>query len=75
MKRVSLILALAVAGGFSTQAASAQTLKRVNDRGMPPGHFSMKIPGHFSTQIYNLRVFSSQGFGECIRYIDDRRRA
>src|SRR3989442_8071775 len=34
MKRVSLALTLAVAAGFSIQAASAQTLKTIKDRGM-----------------------------------------
>jgi len=34
MKRVSLVLTLAVATGFSIQAASAQTLKTIKDRGM-----------------------------------------
>src|SRR2546423_11796781 len=33
MKRVSLVLSLAVAAGFSVQAASAQTLKAIKDRG------------------------------------------
>jgi general L-amino acid transport system substrate-binding protein len=34
MKRVSLVLTLAVAAGFSVQAASAQTLKAIKDRGL-----------------------------------------
>jgi general L-amino acid transport system substrate-binding protein len=34
MKRVSLALTLAVAAGFSVQAASAQTLKTIKDRGL-----------------------------------------
>jgi general L-amino acid transport system substrate-binding protein len=34
MKRVSLVLTLAVAAGLSVQAASAQTLKTIKDRGM-----------------------------------------
>lgn len=34
MKRVSLVLTLAVAAGFTVQAASAQTLKAIKDRGM-----------------------------------------
>jgi len=34
MKRVSLVLTLAIATGFSIQAASAQTLKTIKDRGM-----------------------------------------
>jgi general L-amino acid transport system substrate-binding protein len=34
MKRVSLVLTLAVAAGFSIQAASAQTLKAIKDRGL-----------------------------------------
>jgi general L-amino acid transport system substrate-binding protein len=34
MKRVSLVLTLAIAAGFSIQAASAQTLKTIKDRGL-----------------------------------------
>src|SRR5882757_10069156 len=34
MKRVSLVLTLAIAAGFSVQAASAQTLKTIKDRGL-----------------------------------------
>jgi len=34
MKRVSLVVTLAVAAGFSVQAASAQTLKTIKDRGL-----------------------------------------
>jgi general L-amino acid transport system substrate-binding protein len=34
MKRVSLVLTLAVAASFSIQAASAQTLKTIKDRGL-----------------------------------------
>ena len=34
MKRVSLVFTLAVAAGFSIQAASAQTLKTIKDRGL-----------------------------------------
>src|SRR6478752_10653823 len=34
MKRVSLVLTLAVAAGFSIQAASAQTLKTIKARGL-----------------------------------------
>ncbi len=34
MKRVSLVFTLALAAGLSTQAATAQTLKTVKDRGM-----------------------------------------
>jgi hypothetical protein len=45
MKRVSLILALAVAAGFSTQAASAQTLKTVKDRGTLSCGVGQGLPG------------------------------
>src|SRR4051795_250035 len=49
MKCVSLVLnlalALAVAGGLSTQAADAQTLKTVKDRGMLSCGVSQGLPG------------------------------
>src|SRR3982751_832533 len=48
MKRVSLVLTLAVAAGLSAQAASAQTLKTVKDRGMVSCGVSEGLPG-FST--------------------------
>ena len=48
MKRVSLVLTLAVAAGLSAQAASAQTLKTVQDRGMLSCGVSQGLPG-FST--------------------------
>lgn len=48
MKRVSLVLAVAVAAGFSTQAASAQTLKTVKDRGMLSCGVGQGLPGFSS---------------------------
>jgi len=48
MKRVSLVLTLAVAAGLSVQAASAQTLKTVKDRGQLSCGVSQGLPG-FST--------------------------
>src|SRR6478736_4866343 len=48
MKRVSLVLTLAVAAGLSAQTASAQTLKTVKDRGMLSCGVSQGLPG-FST--------------------------
>src|ERR1700732_3533256 len=48
MKRVSLIFTLALAAGLATQAASAQTLKTVKDRGMLSCGVSQGLPG-FST--------------------------
>jgi general L-amino acid transport system substrate-binding protein len=45
MKRVSLFLTLAVAAGFSVQAASAQTLKTIKDRGMLSCGVSQGLPG------------------------------
>src|SRR3954464_9553877 len=48
MKRVSLVLAVAVAAGFSTQAASAQTLKTVKDRGMLSCGVGHGLPGFSS---------------------------
>src|SRR6202163_1159564 len=48
MKRVSLVLTLAFAVGLSTQAASAQTLKTVQDRGMVSCGVSQGLPGFSS---------------------------
>ena len=48
MKRVSLVVTLALAAGLSAQAASAQTLKAVKDRGMLSCGVSQGLPG-FST--------------------------
>ncbi len=48
MKRVSLALTFAVAAGLSVQAASAQTLKTVKDRGQLSCGVSQGLPG-FST--------------------------
>ncbi|MBR1193470.1 amino acid ABC transporter substrate-binding protein [Bradyrhizobium sp. AUGA SZCCT0240] len=48
MKRVSLVLTLAVASGLSVQAASAQTLKTVKDRGMLSCGVSQGLPGFSS---------------------------
>jgi hypothetical protein len=48
MKRVSLVLILALAAGLSTEAATAQTLKTVKDRGMVSCGVSQGLPG-FST--------------------------
>jgi general L-amino acid transport system substrate-binding protein len=48
MKRVSLVITLAVAAGLSTQAATAQTLKTVKDRGMLSCGVSQGLPGFSS---------------------------
>src|SRR5246127_3194664 len=48
MKRVSLVCILALAAGLSAQAAQAQTLKTVKDRGMLSWGVSQGLPG-FST--------------------------
>jgi general L-amino acid transport system substrate-binding protein len=48
MKRASLVVTLAVAAGFSTQAATAQTLKTVTDRGMLSCGVSQGLPGFSS---------------------------
>src|SRR5215468_943242 len=45
MKRVSLACSLALAVGFSAQAAHAQTLKTVTDRGMLSCGVSQGLPG------------------------------
>jgi general L-amino acid transport system substrate-binding protein len=48
MKRVSLVVTLALAAGLSAQAASAQTLKTVKERGQLSCGVSQGLPG-FST--------------------------
>ena len=48
MKRASLVLTLALAAGLSTQAATAQTLKTVKDRGMLSCGVSQGLPGFSS---------------------------
>jgi general L-amino acid transport system substrate-binding protein len=48
MKRASLVFTLALAAGFSTQAATAQTLKTVKDRGMLSCGVSQGLPGFSS---------------------------
>jgi general L-amino acid transport system substrate-binding protein len=48
MKRVSLVLTLAVAAGLSAQAASAQTLKTVKDRGLLSCGVGQGLPGFSS---------------------------
>jgi general L-amino acid transport system substrate-binding protein len=48
MKRVPLVLALVIAAGFTTQAASAQTLKTVKDRGMVSCGVGQGLPGFSS---------------------------
>ncbi|QWG21281.1 amino acid ABC transporter substrate-binding protein [Bradyrhizobium sediminis] len=48
MKRVSLVFTLALAAGFSSQAASAQTLKTVKDRGQLSCGVSQGLPGFSS---------------------------
>ena len=48
MKRVSLVFTLALAAGLSTQAATAQTLKTVKDRGMLSCGVSQGLPGFSS---------------------------
>jgi general L-amino acid transport system substrate-binding protein len=45
MKRVTLVLTLALAAGLTTQAANAQTLKTVKDRGMLSCGVSQGLPG------------------------------
>src|SRR6204780_14675 len=45
MKCVSLVLTFAFAGGLSLQAANAQTLKAVTDRGMVSCGVSQGLPG------------------------------
>src|SRR5437660_11007920 len=48
MRRVSLVFTLALAAGLSTNAASAQTLKTVKDRGMLSCGVSQGLPGFSS---------------------------
>src|SRR5260370_3697509 len=48
MKRASLVFTLALAAGFSSQAATAQTLKTVKDRGMLSCGVSQGLPGFSS---------------------------
>jgi general L-amino acid transport system substrate-binding protein len=48
MKRVSLVVAVAVAAAFSVQSAGAQTLKTVKDRGMLSCGVSQGLPGFSS---------------------------
>src|ERR1700750_1615872 len=48
MKRVSLALSVALAAGLSTQAATAQTLKTVKDRGTLSCGVSQGLPGFSS---------------------------
>ncbi len=48
MKRVSLVFTLALAAGLSSQAATAQTLKTVKDRGMVSCGVSQGLPGFSS---------------------------
>jgi general L-amino acid transport system substrate-binding protein len=48
MKRVSLVVTLALAAGLSAQVASAQTLKTVKDRGMLSCGVSQGLPGFSS---------------------------
>ena len=45
MNRVSVVLTVALAAGLSTQAATAQTLKTVKDRGMLSCGVSQGLPG------------------------------
>jgi general L-amino acid transport system substrate-binding protein len=48
MKRVSLVLTLAAAAALSAQAATAQTLKTIQDRGMLSCGVSQGLPGFSS---------------------------
>src|SRR3982074_3783710 len=48
MKRISLVFTLALATALSTQAATAQTLKTVKDRGMLSCGVSQGLPGFSS---------------------------
>jgi general L-amino acid transport system substrate-binding protein len=48
MKRASLVFTLALAAAFSTEAATAQTLKTVKDRGMLSCGVSQGLPGFSS---------------------------
>src|SRR6187402_3432605 len=48
MKRVSLVVTLALAAGLTTQVASAQTLKTIKDRGLLSCGVSQGLPGFSS---------------------------
>ena len=48
MKRVSLVFTVALAAAFSTEAATAQTLKTVKDRGLLSCGVSQGLPGFSS---------------------------
>jgi general L-amino acid transport system substrate-binding protein len=48
MKRVSLVFTVALAAAFSTEAATAQTLKTVKDRGMVSCGVGQGLPGFSS---------------------------
>ena len=48
MKRVSLVVTLALASGFSAQSASAETLKTIKDRGLLSCGVSQGLPGFSS---------------------------
>ena len=48
MKRVSLVVTLALAAGLAAQPASAETLKTVKDRGMLSCGVSQGLPGFSS---------------------------
>src|SRR5262245_47196449 len=48
MKRVTLVLTLALAAGLSAPAAQAQTLKTIKDRGMLSCGVSQGLPGFSS---------------------------
>ena len=76
MKRVTLALTLALAAGLSAEAADAQTLKTVKERGMLSCGVSQGLPGFSSpddifihgdrlyvADTYNSRVvvFNLQG--------------
>ena len=56
MKRVSLVLTLAVAAGFSIQAASAQTLKAIKDRGL----VSCGVTGYLEVLTNETNAFSAE---------------
>ena len=60
MKRVSLVLTLAVAAGFSAQTASAQTLKTIQDRGMLSCGVSQGLPGFSSPDDKGVESLARQ---------------
>ncbi len=64
MKRVSLVVALALAAGLSTQAATAQTLKTVKDRGMLSCGVSQGLPGFSSPDDKAKDRFTALQSGE-----------